>query len=123
MLRVPRNYYHAMCRQPPSIFSTFQNHRAVAGSAFDYTYVVFGEGPAWSVGWSMVLETVLSSAAVARGLSGYAATLAGADARALLISIPALGLELDPLAAGLVLALSGLLIWSVKQGMLFNRGG
>ncbi|KAL6768390.1 AOC5 [Auxenochlorella protothecoides x Auxenochlorella symbiontica] len=93
----------------------------VAGSAFDYTYVVFGEGPAWSVGWSMVLETVLSSAAVARGLSGYAATLAGADARALLISIPALGLELDPLAAGLVLALSGLLIWSVKQGMLFNR--
>ncbi|KAF6777081.1 hypothetical protein AHF37_03697 [Paragonimus kellicotti] len=41
-----------------------------AGSAYTYTYVASGEFLAFVVGWSMILEYVLSVASVARGWSG-----------------------------------------------------
>ncbi|KAA0200807.1 Cationic amino acid transporter [Fasciolopsis buskii] len=41
-----------------------------AGSAYTYTYVAGGEFLAFVVGWSMILEYVLSVASVARGWSG-----------------------------------------------------
>src|SRR3990170_7711097 len=44
-----------------------------AGSAYTYTYVVFGELIAWIVGWSLILEYSLVVSAVAVGWSGYAA--------------------------------------------------
>ncbi|KAK2080626.1 hypothetical protein QBZ16_000480 [Prototheca wickerhamii] len=91
-----------------------------AGSAFDLTLVCFGELPAWSVGWGMLLEMVLSCSAVARGLSGYLAALLGLP-RASLLPRGLAGLDPDPLAAALLLALSALLAWSVKQGLRLNQ--
>ena len=42
-----------------------------SGSAYTYTYVVLGEGLAWIVGWSLILEYSLVVSAVAVGWSGY----------------------------------------------------
>lgn len=42
-----------------------------AGSAYAYTYATLGEFPAWMIGWFLVLEYSVASAAVASGWSGY----------------------------------------------------
>ncbi|MGW4767032.1 APC family permease [Nocardia sp. NPDC004278] len=42
----------------------------VSGSAYTYTYATLGEGPAFLVGWNLLLEFVIAGAAVAIGWSG-----------------------------------------------------
>lgn len=42
----------------------------VAGSTYSYSYVAFGEIWAWLVGWNLILEYLVSGAAVAAGWSG-----------------------------------------------------
>lgn len=41
------------------------------GSAYSYSYVVFGEIIAWMIGWDLILEYTLSVSTVAMGWSGY----------------------------------------------------
>lgn len=47
----------------------------VAGSAYSFTYVAFGEIWAWVIGWSLILELQLAAAVVSRAWSGYATQL------------------------------------------------
>ena len=44
----------------------------VAGSAYTYAYATLGELFAWIIGWDLILEYSVSSAAVATGWSAYA---------------------------------------------------
>lgn len=46
-----------------------------AGSAYAYTYTAMGELPAWLIGWFLVLEYTVASAAVASGWSAYLAKI------------------------------------------------
>ncbi|MGM9966150.1 amino acid permease [uncultured Rummeliibacillus sp.] len=57
--------FAAMC------YSEFSSSIPVTGSAYTYSYVVFGEIIAWIVGWSLILEYGLAVAAVATGWSAY----------------------------------------------------
>ncbi|MGG0656046.1 amino acid permease [Rummeliibacillus pycnus] len=57
--------FAAMC------YSEFSSSIPVTGSAYTYSYVVFGELVAWIVGWSLILEYCLAVAAVATGWSAY----------------------------------------------------
>jgi APA family basic amino acid/polyamine antiporter len=43
----------------------------VAGSTYTYTYATLGELAAWIIGWDLIMEYVMGSAAVAVGWSGY----------------------------------------------------
>src|SRR4051794_10967818 len=58
----------------------------VAGSAYTYAYATLGELIAWIIGWDLILEYAIGSAAVANGWSNYFVAL----------SQKVIGLGLDP---------------------------
>jgi basic amino acid/polyamine antiporter, APA family len=43
----------------------------ISGSAYSYAFVTLGEGVAWIIGWSLVLEWLFSASVVAVSWSGY----------------------------------------------------
>ena len=52
-------------------YAEFASMVPVAGSAYTYSYVAFGEIIAWIVGWALVLEYAIAASAVSVGWSGY----------------------------------------------------
>lgn len=52
-------------------YSEFASMVPIAGSAYTYAYATLGELFAWIIGWDLVLEYAVSSAAVAHGWSKY----------------------------------------------------
>ncbi len=64
-----------------------------AGSAYTYTYVIFGELAAWLIGWFLILEYAVGNIAVAISWSGYFVALL----RSMGIELP-LYLTQDPLS-------------------------
>lgn len=64
-----------VCALAAMCYSEFSSSVPVTGSAYTYSYIVFGELVAWLVGWSLVLEYGLAVAAVATGWSSYFSAL------------------------------------------------
>lgn len=56
-----------VCALAALCYSEFASTVPVTGSAYSYSYIVFGEIIAWLVGWSLLLEYGLATAAVATG--------------------------------------------------------
>jgi len=52
-------------------YADFASRFPVAGSAYTYAYVSFGELIAWIIGWDLVLEYAVGAATVASSWSGY----------------------------------------------------
>lgn len=52
-------------------YAEFASMAPVAGSAYTYAYATLGELMAWIIGWDLVLEYTVASAAVAHGWSKY----------------------------------------------------
>lgn len=69
----------------------------VVGSAYSYSYIIFGELVAWMIGWVMIMDVILAVAIVATGWSQYFSSVMQniGDPLPLLISQ-------DPLSGGLV---------------------
>lgn len=61
----------AMC------YAEFASAVPVAGSAYTFSYIVFGELVAWILGWDLILELVVAAAVIARSWSGYLGTVLG----------------------------------------------
>jgi APA family basic amino acid/polyamine antiporter len=52
-------------------YAEFATMIPIAGSAYSYSYATLGELAAWIIGWDLILEYGVASAAVASGWSGY----------------------------------------------------
>ena len=61
----------AICGLTALTYAEFAGMIPVSGSAYTYAYATLGEPIAWAVGWALVLEYSISSAAVSVGWSGY----------------------------------------------------
>src|SRR3954470_13879054 len=95
----------------------------VSGSAYTYTYAVFGELPAWFVGVALVLEYTVVCSAVAVGWSGYAVGFlrsVGIDLPVGLIQGPHAGGVFNLPAAVIVFAVAGMLLVGTRQSATVN---
>ena len=94
-----------------------------SGSAYTYSYVVFGELIAWMIGVALILEYTLVVSAVAVGWSGYAAGFLKSVGMALpdaLIQGPALGGILNLPAIFIIWVVAGLLIAGTRESATLN---
>ncbi len=93
------------------------------GSAYGYSYAAFGELVAWIIGWDLLLEYGVATAAVANGWAGYfnnALAAIGFGLPEALTKAPSLGGIVNLPAAGIVLALMALLAVGVRQSTKTN---
>lgn len=93
------------------------------GSAYGYAYAGLGEFIAWVIGWDLILEYGLATAAVAIGWSGYvnnALTAIGTPLPASLLKSPVEGGLMNLPALAIVLTLAVLLSIGVRQSARFN---
>ncbi|WP_334329095.1 amino acid permease [Companilactobacillus sp. HBUAS59699] len=58
-------------------YAEFASMAPVAGSAYTYSYISFGEIIAFIIGWDLILEYALGAATVSAGWSGYFVNLMG----------------------------------------------
>lgn len=95
----------------------------VSGSAYTYTYAVFGELPAWFVGVALILEYTVVCSAVAVGWSGYAVGFlksVGVDLPVELIQGPHAGGLFNLPAAVIVFAVAGMLLVGTRESATVN---
>ncbi|CAD7006318.1 cationic amino acid transporter 3 [Ceratitis capitata] len=97
-----------------------------AGSAYVYSYVTVGEFVAFTIGWNLILEYVIGTASVARGLSGYFDALINNSMsqslqEAMPMHVDFLATYPDFLAFGVILLLAALLGFGVKESSFLNN--
>jgi APA family basic amino acid/polyamine antiporter len=114
-------------------YAEFASMAPVAGSAYTYAYVTLGELMAWIIGWDLILEYAVASAAVSHGWSKYFQSLLDlfglklphviADApfdyntAGKFVSTDAM---MDLPAIIIALLLTGLLVYGIKESANFN---
>src|SRR3954462_5509249 len=84
-----------------------------SGSAYTYSYYVFGEMIAWFVGWSLILEYSLVVSAVSVGWSGYFSPLVGIPEK--FATAPLLGGLFNFPAVFIIAVIAGLLIYGTRE--------
>src|SRR3954454_23902123 len=89
-----------------------------SGSAYTYSYVVFGELIAWFVGWSLILEYSLVVSAVSVGWSGYFSPLVGIPQA--FATAPLLGGVFNFPAVLIIAVIAGLLIYGIRESANLN---
>jgi APA family basic amino acid/polyamine antiporter len=94
-----------------------------SGSAYTYSYVVFGELIAWMIGVALILEYTLVVSAVAVGWSGYAAGFldsVGLGLPSALVQGPELGGVLNLPAIFIIWVVAGMLIAGTRESATVN---
>lgn len=96
----------------------------VSGSAYTYSYAVFGEFVAWIVAWGLILEYTVGASTVAAGWSGYFVGVmksCGIILPASLTTVPAQGGLINLPAVFISLFVGSLLIRGNKESIILNR--
>lgn len=107
-------------------YAEFASRVPKAGSAYVYSYVTVGEFVAFVIGWNLILEYVIGTASVARGLSNYLDALIGNVMGNTLSSLFPINISFlseypDFFAFGMVMLLVGLLSIGVKESTILNN--
>lgn len=115
-----------VCATAAMCYAEFSSALPVAGSAYSYGNIVFGEFIGWVIGWALILEYMLSVAAVSTGWSAYLVSfLKGVGInvpKAITGSFdPAHGTYFNLFAILIVLAISLLLTQGVKTSTRINN--
>ncbi|XP_062698647.1 cationic amino acid transporter 3-like isoform X2 [Aedes albopictus] len=97
-----------------------------AGSAYIYSYVSIGEFAAFTIGWNLILEYVIGTSSVARGMSGYIDELSGNKISTALKDTMGMNVDFlsdypDFFSFVVVLILAALLAYGVKESTLMNN--
>ena len=103
-------------------YAEFASTVPVAGSAYTFSYATFGELIAWTIGWDLILEFTVGSAALASGFSGYLGNLLDGTPFALpaLLSSAATGV-VDLPAMVISFVVMGVLILGIKLSSMINQ--
>jgi APA family basic amino acid/polyamine antiporter len=114
-----------VCAFAGMCYSEFASSVPVTGSAYTYSYIVFGEIIAWLVGWALLLEYGLAVAAVATGWSSYLNSLLAGFHIVLPQAIsgafnPAAGTYMNVPAILIIFATAFLLTLGIKESTRFN---
>ncbi|MBI1326704.1 MAG: amino acid permease [Alphaproteobacteria bacterium] len=107
------------CALAAYCYSELASMFPVAGSAYTYSYVAFGEVIAWIIGWALVLELSFGASAVAIGWSGYLASFLKESG----IPLPdALTASANIPAMLIILAVTTILSLGIKLSSVVNLG-
>jgi basic amino acid/polyamine antiporter, APA family len=113
------------CAMAALCYAEFASMIPIAGSAYSYSYATMGELVGWIIGWDLVLEYAVGSAAVAVGWSGYLNVILsgmGIHLPAALTHAPAAGslMQLDLPALLIVLLISAVLYVGISESARLN---
>ena len=113
----------AVCACAALAYAELATMIPAAGSAYTFSYTALGEGIAWIVGWSLILEYSLACSTVAVGWSGYLVgwiQSAGVHLPAALLTGPHGGGIINLPAVLVALAVMGLLIGGTRESATLN---
>ncbi|CAG9834155.1 unnamed protein product [Diabrotica balteata] len=107
-------------------YAEFGARTPKTGSAYVYTYVCVGEFVAFVIGWNLILEYVIGSASVARGLCSYLDTLLNNTLENTFKEIAPIHVSFmseyfDFLAFGISILLAIALAFGLKESSLANN--
>ncbi|CAL7935615.1 unnamed protein product [Xylocopa violacea] len=107
-------------------YAEFASRVPKAGSAYVYSYVTVGEFIAFIIGWNLILEYIIGTASVARGLSNYLDALIGNVIRKTLLAAMPIHVSFlseypDFFAFSVVLLLIILLSVGVRESSILNN--
>ncbi|UPK77016.1 amino acid permease [Nocardioidaceae bacterium SCSIO 66511] len=115
------------CALAALCYAEFASTVPVAGSAYTFSYATFGEFIAFVIGWDLVLEFTIGSAALSVGFSGYLNTLLDGTPFELPLSLQSVSTVDNPDGvfnlSGFVIALvvMGILIAGIKLSSIVNQ--
>ncbi|OMO91127.1 Amino acid/polyamine transporter I [Corchorus capsularis] len=104
-------------------YTEFAVHMPVAGGAFSYLRITFGELAAFLTGANLIMEYVMSNAAVARGFTAYLGAAIGVSTAKWRFTVPGLPKgfnEIDLVAVAVVLILTLIICYSTRQSSTVN---
>lgn len=104
-------------------YTEFAVAMPVAGGAFSYLRTTFGELAAYMTGANLLMEYVLSNAAVARSLTSYLGVAIGSDTDGWRFKVDVLMAgynELDLLAVAIIVLITLCICYSTKESSVFN---
>ncbi|KAI5578201.1 hypothetical protein POPTR_008G017100v4 [Populus trichocarpa] len=104
-------------------YTEFAVDMPVAGGAFSYLRITFGEFAAFLTGANLIMDYVMSNAAVARGFTAYLGSAIGISTskwRLVIHGLPDGFNEIDTFAVLVVLAITLIICYSTRESSLVN---